>query len=291
MFFLRWLHYQAYSAFVVTTVLSKALVLWFECLFLPTRYFSYNRRKPKHAPVFIVGCGHSGTSLLLALVGTHSSFCAVPGESNLAYDYDNRRVRVGSLRSALLLRYFDLLTISRRRQRWVEKTPKHVYSIPELRRLVPGCRFLVILRDGRDVACSIEARYGNLEKGIERWVDDNRAAEPFWHDADVHVMKYEDLIVNLRGTMETVFAFLGEKFEEGVLRSHEKPKYYYSRKIQKPPDQSQKYHDQYRNWQINQELFDGRGKWHELPPEARAMIKRHAGRMLIDYGYATDENW
>jgi hypothetical protein len=36
-------------------------------------------------PVFIVGCGHSGTSVTLAMLGNHSNLYAVPFESSLMY--------------------------------------------------------------------------------------------------------------------------------------------------------------------------------------------------------------
>jgi hypothetical protein len=47
----------------------------------------------------------------------------------------------------------------------------------------------------------------------------------------------------------------------------------------------------YRNWQINQPLFDGRNKWHRLTEEEKQLIKDRAGATLIKYGYTTDLNW
>ncbi|MCE0523244.1 MAG: sulfotransferase [Methylacidiphilales bacterium] len=224
------------------------------------------------------------------MLGSHSRICAVPEETRIAYDYLTNTA-VLSTEAGQLVRYFDLLTISQNKKRWMEKTPKHIFSIPLLRQLFPGCKFILLIRDGRDVACSIEARYGSLEEGIKRWIEDNRAGEPFWKDADVQVLKYEAIIENAGESIRAVLNFLGEDFEDQVLRSHEKPKYFYSRKIEKPPDVTQAHHDQYRNWQINQKLFDGRGKWKQLSADQKAMIKKAAGDMLIQYGYAADETW
>ena len=266
------------------------MALWIKCLRFPSHYLAYYRHKLENPPVFIVGCGHSGTSLLLAVLGSHSKICAIPEETRIAYDYiTNTPVLSGEARR--LICYFDLLTISENKNRWIEKTPKHIYSIPLLRKLFPGSKFIIILRDGRDVACSIEARYGSLEEGIKRWIEDNRAGEPFWNDADIHVLKYEEIIENFSETIRKALNFIGEEFEEQVLRSHEKPKYYYFKKIEKPPDASQAHHEQYRNWQINQKLFDGRGKWKQLSDEKKAIIKKVAGDMLVEYGYAADVNW
>ncbi len=50
--------------------------------------------------------------------------------------------------------------------------------------------------------------------------------EPYWKDADVHELKYEDIVENFSETIRGALNFLGEVFEEQVLRSHEKPKYF-----------------------------------------------------------------
>ena len=279
---------RAFQAF--TALRLKCAWLWIKCLRFPRHYLAYHRHKLENPPVFIVGCGHSGTSLLLAMLGTHSKICAIPEETRIAYNYiTNIPVLSGEARQ--LIRYFDLLTISENKKRWVEKTPKHIYSIPLLRKLFPGCKFIIIIRDGRDVACSIAARYGSIEDGIKRWMEDNRAGEVFWKNADVYVLKYEAIVENVGESIKGALSFLGEDFEEQVLRSHEKPKYYYSRKIEKPPDDSPAHHEQYRNWQINQKLFDGRGRWKEASDEKKTIIKNAVGDMLIEYGYAADLNW
>ncbi len=268
----------------------KCAWLLIKCLRYPGHYAAYEQQKRGNPPLFIVGCGHSGTSLLLAMLGSHSRICAIPEETSLAYNYRTNTPEL-SFTASRWIRYFDLLTISENKMRWVEKTPKHIFSIPLLRELFPGCKFIILLRDGRDVACSIEARYGSLEEGIKRWIVDNRAGEPFWKDGDVHVLKYEDIVENAEASIRGVLEFAGEDFEEQVLRSHEKPKYYYSKKIEKPVDSSTAHHAQYRNWQINQKLFDGRGKWRQLTDEKKAVIKKAAGDMLIEYRYTTDMNW
>jgi hypothetical protein len=278
-------------AFLATTMLlSVCLVLLVKCVRYPVRFLSYDRKKPENAPIFIVGCGHSGTTLLLALLDSHSNICAIPRESAMAYDYAADCPRI-KWNAHLMMVHFDLLAISQNKKRWVEKTPKHIRSISLLRKLVPGCKFVIILRDGRDVACSMEVRFGSLEEGINRWVKDNRTGEAFWKDPDFHVVKYEDIVSDTVETMKKLFHFLGEEFEERVLRSHEIPKYYYYWRIAKPPDASDKHHAQYRTWQINQKLFDGRGRWKQLSDEKKALIKDVAGDLLIEYGYASDRNW
>jgi hypothetical protein len=256
----------------------------------PAQAAAYWKSRAQNPPIFVVGCGHSGTSLLLALLDAHSRLCAIPEESKIAYDYDKNQA-IARRNLPAMVRYFDLFTLTSGKFRWIEKTPKHIYSIPLLREIFPGAKFILIIRDGRDVACSIEARYGSLQDGIERWIEDNRFGEKFRADPDVHIVKYEDLVTDPNRALDGIFAFLGETFEEEVLRSHEKPKFFYSDKIEKPSDATARNHEQYRNWQINQKLFDGRGRWKDLAPEKKKLIKDAAGPMLIEYGYAQDLDW
>jgi Sulfotransferase family len=261
-----------------------------KCLSHPTHFSLYRRSRKANSPVFIVGCGHSGTSLLLAILGAHSKLCAIPQESCIAYSYQTRAPGVNP-DAKFLLKYFDLLAIAEKKMRWVEKTPKQIYSIALLRKLVPGCKFIIILRDGRDVACSLAARYGSLEDAIKRWVEDNEAGDLYAKDADVHVLKYEDIIDHFDEALGKALTFLGENFEEDLQQNYQKPKFYYSRKIERPPDESPRHHAQYRNWQINQKIFDGRGKWKQLSDAEKQTIKTFGGEMLAKYGYVTDQNW
>jgi len=43
------------------------------------------------APMFIVGCDHSGTSLLLTILGSHSNIYAVPFESKITYKSNKQK--------------------------------------------------------------------------------------------------------------------------------------------------------------------------------------------------------
>jgi hypothetical protein len=250
----------------------------------------YNSRKSENPPIFIVGCGHSGTSLLLSILGAHSRIYAVPTETYFAVDFatDKPRLRKDT---ELFLWNLDAGAIRAGKMRWMEKTPKHIYTIPTLLSLRPKARIIIIIRDGRDVATSLLKRHNNLRKGIDRWVNDNRAGESFWNHPNVYKIRYEDLIENFETTMRGIVHFLGEDYEEQLAHYYETPKFYYSKKIEKPPAEGEDHHDTYRNWQINQPVFDGRGKWKKLGEEEKQLIKDIAGDMLIEYGYAEDKSW
>ena len=250
-------------------------------------YFGYAcarlifRRKIEGSPIYIVSCGHSGSSLLLNILGSHSRIYAVPGEVFLA---GNRLVWA-------LLRRFNMATLANGKKRWVEKTPKHIRCIEFLKEVTPHAKFIIIIRDGRDVALSIKKRFGSIDIGARRWVNDNLLGEAYWEDESVKVIRYEDLVEDPRLILEELLVFLNEPFEPECLDFHDKPKSYYSDKVECPPDATQKNHKQYRNWQINQPLFDGRGKWKQMSAEDKKVVKNVANKKLIEYGYVTDEEW
>jgi hypothetical protein len=104
-------------------------------------------------------------------------------------------------------------------------------------------------------------------------------------------VRYETLVSEFATTAREVFTFIGEAYEDGVARFHESPLFYFSSRIEKPRDIFGENHELYRNWQMNQPLFDGSGKWRDLADEEKQVIKEKAGGMLVEYGYATDLNW
>ena len=242
--------------------------------------------KNELSPIFIVGCGHSGTSLLVNVLGAHSRIGAVPFESNFALKWPKPCDAAWAF-----LQRCDNFTRRMGKARWIEKTPRHIYRVKEILDYFPEAKILLMLRDGRDVAMSIQDRCGNLEAGINRWLEDNRVGRPFWNHPSVQVVRYENLVEQFDGTVRQIFDFVGEKFEESVTRFHETPRYYFVSSIEKPADAFGNNHYGYRNWQMNQPLFDGRGRWHRLSDSEKQLIKDKAGSALIEYGYTMDLDW
>lgn len=236
-------------------------------------------------PIYIIGCGHSGTSLLLSILDAHSRLYSIPGESYLAFKDREEQYA--------LLDEFERSTIASGKQRWVEKTPTHVREIDELLQLTPDAYFLVMLRDGRDVACSIRDRTGDFEQGVERWIRDNREAEKYLSNPQFCRVKYEKLVKEFEETLNDVLKFCGEKFQHKICKYHEENKYFFSQDISRPDSvKDGEGHDQYRNWQINQPIFDGSGRWRdEMSENEKITFKEKAGEMLIRYGYTERNGW
>jgi hypothetical protein len=143
------------------------------------------------APVFVLGCGRSGTKLLYHTLLSAGGFAVYHAESNA---FNLIGLRFGSLsklenRQALLDHWLksklfyrsgltreeiepkiladchnaaDFLrilmeTIARKQgvERWAESTPLHLLYLPLIKKLFPDALIVHIIRDGRDVTVSL----------------------------------------------------------------------------------------------------------------------------------------
>lgn len=242
---------------------------------------SFRRIRIDSPPVFIVGCGHSGTSILLRMLGAHSRIHAIPYESGLARQPNPQLLRLS----------FNMQTVAARKRRWVEKTPSHIHHIRRLLEIERQSKIILIIRDGRDVVCSIQDREGSIESGISRWLQDNRAGEEFWNHPNVHLLRYEELVQSPEVTLKLALTFLAENYEPEMLDYHHQSTSLYSVKKDCPPNAFGPNHEAYRNWQINQPLFDGRGRWKRLTEGEKQQVKSGFGDTLARYGYAQDAEW
>ena len=262
--------------------LSARIRIWRTAIQSRTKYIwdSLTGRKGRidSPPVFIVGCGHSGTSILLAILDAHSRIYAVPYETKIAAQKSRKKFHRA-------LKRFDRWAISVGKQRWVEKTPNHIRHIDKILQWRSDAKIIIMIRDGRDVAFSIKKRQDNIEKGIKRWVNDNLAGKAYWEHPNIHVIRYEDLIIDFEFYVRELLNFLGEKYEPGMKNHHQVSRKWYSSKIEKPSTEFRKNHRQFRNWQINQPLFDGRGQWKKMSQKELTLVHELAGELLAEFGY------
>jgi hypothetical protein len=175
------------------------------------------------------------------------------------------------------------------RRHLAEKTPRHILHLDLIRRIVPGARFLVMVRDGRDVAASYIRRSGTAKVGRRRWLNENRYVLAAREDPDVTVLRYEDLIATPEASLRRVCGFAGVPFAPEMLRFHETERLWFGvPRLAERDEVGTAEHKVLRNWQINQPLFDGRGKWRELLPadEVAAFALPEPRRMLESFGYS-----
>uniref|UniRef100_UPI0024690DBE sulfotransferase family protein n=1 Tax=Chromohalobacter sp. 48-RD10 TaxID=2994063 RepID=UPI0024690DBE len=118
---------------------------------------------------FVVGCGHSGTTLVAAKLGRH-------GDAHLIGRETHGYAPACGLRASRRSTQEWLSTLrANNKKLLIEKTPKHVHVIPRVRRVLPEARFLAMVRNPLDNCFSLYQRYGDLGFAIDRWNMDNAA--------------------------------------------------------------------------------------------------------------------
>jgi len=235
---------------------------------------------------FICGCGHSGTSIMARVLASHPQ-THVPRRETAAF---LREKFVPTVRPDALDGARQLLqdAVASGRPVLVEKTPSHIHSLALIRTLLPGARFILPVRDGRDVAASIALRTGDAPLGIRRWVDETARVQAAAACPDVLVYRYEDFVTDAEATVRRVCEFLGLAYTSALLAYHRETQTWFDVPTMERGDgRSPEEHRKLRNWQVNQPLFDGRGRWRsELAPEHVAAFDHGPARQLmLAFGY------
>lgn len=169
--------------------------------------------------------------------------------------------------------------------RWGDKTPEYVAHVDALDRCFPRAQFVHIVRDGRDVYLSLANRRwrdrGWSPYEISRyWSGAVRAAA----DAEARLgpqrflrVHYEDLVLDTRGTLERVCAFLGVSFDPAMLEAHGA-----ADAIQTPRERELGVHDRLGRAPRRADVERWR---HEGAPWRRALVESLIGAELRSYGY------
>lgn len=207
-------------------------------------------------PVFVVGAGRSGTTLLAELLARHTQV-AIPPETQFfvglrtmgvppaqvcsrealaevlgslkrladaQLDLDQLLASLGPQATPVELFRAVLETYTRRtgKSRPGEKTPGHLFHVPTLVQHYPDCRIVGIVRDPRDMAAS----YANVPFGPQTPLE----AAVYWrhctqrtldlarsHPAQFMYVRYEDLLTDTENQLRRVDGFLGLGYEPGQL--------------------------------------------------------------------------
>ena len=91
---------------------------------------------------------------------------------------------------------------------WVEKSPTNVYGMRAFLEVYPKGHGIVVLRDGRDVLCSLMKRGFGLARAASIWVVEAATTLALGKHPRVHLLRYEDLVADPRGTLTGLMDFL-----------------------------------------------------------------------------------
>lgn len=133
------------------------------------------------------------------------------------------------LRSSVrdIVSFFDALAEHRDRDTWLEKTPRHVLHAARIRRMVPDCTFIHMVRDGRDVVASIVDRARRFPDDFPRQDDPSYGIRQWNHSMDAtrkamrepgHVLVlYRTLSTHPKETLQSLCRALDMEFSQAML--------------------------------------------------------------------------
>lgn len=263
-------------------------------------------------PIFIGGAGRSGTTLLRVMLDSHRSIVCGPEVKMIpdlvrqwaamhrtfgafldqAHDFSIDRL------AASYARIIGEILKARGQQankaRVAEKTPHNVLVFPGLYVLFPDSPLVQVIRDGRDVVCSLLGmQWSSAETGeqLEYTTDAGKAAA-YWAgcvrsgrsvprdlpQAHYHELRYEDLVSRPEETLRALLDFVGEQWDGNVLEHHR-----FERDLAEESSADQ----------VAQPVYQkAMGRWQRDLGEAdKDAVKEAAGDLLIELGYCQDLSW
>lgn len=226
--------------------------------------------------IFICGCGHSGTTLVLKLLGHHSKLHALRKETG----FGSRGCLMSDIEN------FRREAEHSGKLRWVEKTPSNVHYVQEIRSRLPNSLFVFTRRDGLDNIASLARQRYSIEDAANRWLDDNAQVDRWLAEPWSYLIKYEDLVVDLDKEIRSLLSFCGESYEPNCARPEAMELLMCGLEETRIRDQPLQEHKERRNSQVNSPIFDGRGSHKEiLSVEQIAWVCEKIDNVRRKYGY------
>jgi hypothetical protein len=192
-------------------------------------------------------------------------------------------------------RFFEAYSTRAGKPRWADKSPRNVHRLRFIREHFPKSKFIHVLRDGRDVVCSLRTHlrtvegdiddrstWNPIEPSIDRWVRDVSAGLVGRGESWYTEVRYEDLVAKPEETLRALFDFLGEPWDDAVLESRkvESEPRYDTKSPQNPETTSPIYKNAMERWRRD-----------FTAEEIRVFKQRAAGSLLIQLGYVEDDRW
>ncbi|WP_141137906.1 sulfotransferase family protein [Actibacterium lipolyticum] len=221
------------------------------------------------APIFVVGCGHSGTSLLASILGRSDKLLMVGYESGVFFPKKSLMTAKEVVRSWVnLARQFGL-------SGFVEKTPKHLHCIDRILKVVPNARIVVITRDGRDVMASFMSRGMSPEFAVERWCQDNQKVLALDGHASIIKTRYEDIVADPTAELQRLCDALGLEFSDEMITGTGSGYGWI-----KDGNMAK------RAAETSKPIYDSRGKWKQaLTSEHLEIFWKEASGIMSAFGY------
>lgn len=197
--------------------------------------------------IFMGGCGRSGTTLLREMINRHPNIFCGPETSmfglpfwpnNIAkmWNIDEGTIKYEAERSRNLVQYaenfYSYHSSAMAKPRAADKTPNNVRVVGKLLTWFPKSLFVHVIRDGRDVACSLRnhpkeiivngqivANHINrpISECATRWLNDTSSGLVYRNNPRYYEVRYEDLVTKPEITLRLLCEFIGETFSIQML--------------------------------------------------------------------------
>ncbi len=208
-------------------------------------------------PIFIIGCPRSGTSLISSILNRHSKICVTPelhyfshleargpitskAESLNFYNSLHNKNLVNITENNFLMElnnspheqldksvFFSICNAYKKKRGksiCIEKTPDNVRFVEKILSLFPNSKFIYIIRDGRDVALSLnkvdwEWPYQGFQSNFIYWhsITHKLSTNKHIQSTNTHLIRYEDLLDDPNIHIGKVCNFLNIIFEAEML--------------------------------------------------------------------------
>ena len=262
-------------------------------------------------PIFLGGAGRSGTTLLRVILDSHPNIACGPElkvtpklaqlwhEFQTAHrqtleNYHITPLDTNELFRGIITRLLDGYRITAGKARIAEKSPNNVFYFQHLRVMFPDSPLIQVIRDGRDVVCSLLTMQWinpvtsepldytrDAGKAAVYWTEAVRAGRKLVDKDDSSSrymeLRYEELVTDPEPVLRNLFEFIGEPWRPEVLD-------YYQQKRDLAGESSAE--------QVSQRLYTSAvGRWqNDLKPADRIAVKDAAGDLLVELGYARNND-
>ncbi|QBY05317.1 sulfotransferase family protein [Thalassotalea sp. HSM 43] len=201
------------------------------------------------APIFFVAFPRSGTTLMEQVLKAHPSIATTDERSPITLiinqisnefgdypasltrltDDDKQRFR------SMFWQHVKSLYADIEQRQLIDKLPLNIVHLPLIRSLFSQAKFIVAVRDPRDVVLSCFMQKFDLNAAMVNFLDLNKAADMYqqvmtlWQDYkqqlstdDYIEYRYEDLVTDFNGTVEQVLAFTGLDWHDDMQQYRQK---------------------------------------------------------------------
>jgi hypothetical protein len=192
-------------------------------------------------PCFLVGFPRSGTTLLDTILRSHTNI-VVAEEQPMVAAIRNEMDSISNLQ--------DIETIDRKRAAYlqaqyyaeldkhienrtsnqvcIDKLPLNALEAPLIHNVLPHSKFILAIRHPYDCILSCYMQYFKLNPQMANMVDLERiidfycvVMETWWlsqkrYDLNFHMIRYEDLVVDMPNEIEKLLQFLGLEWQESL---------------------------------------------------------------------------